>query len=132
MEKRVSKAIKKTELKSFGNKHNFKGEFMKKVILALVTMAAVSTMAASYVTVTDCTGGESGQECRQVTYKVRPSSAPQAEVELVPVGEAHYAPAKPVGSGWLLNLLQNLSRKAASKGLTTPTEDYDQYLKAGG
>jgi hypothetical protein len=108
------------------------GEFMKNVIVAAIFAAAVSASAAQYVTVTDCNGGESGTVCREITYKVRPASplAPASEVELVPFGEAGImTPAPKITGGGLLKLLQNLSKRASSLGLSAPQ---DTGYNAGG
>ncbi len=51
---------------------------MKAAIFALVTAMSL-TVSAKYVTVVLHDGGESGQEKRVVTYKVRPASAPIVE-----------------------------------------------------
>lgn len=90
---------------------------MKKVISALVAFVAISASAATYVTVTDCNGGETGTECRKVTYQVRPAtpaSAAQADVELYPMGEGSYGAGPKVTGGWLLKLLQGLGNKSNS------------------
>ncbi|MBC7740618.1 MAG: hypothetical protein H7061_00370 [Bdellovibrionaceae bacterium] len=39
--------------------------------MTIIAMASLTATAATYVTVQDCTGGESGTQCRTVTYKVR-------------------------------------------------------------
>ncbi len=44
---------------------------MKTAIMTIIALATITASATTYVTVQDCTGGESGQQCRTVTYKVR-------------------------------------------------------------
>lgn len=106
---------------------------MKKVIAALVAFVAISASASTYVTVTDCNRGESGTLCEKITYKVRPASpvSADAQIELVPVGEAGFAPAPKVTGGWLLKLLQNLSAKAEKYGFKHNPDD-SRYFFAGG
>lgn len=91
---------------------------MKQMICALVASAAMAASAATYVTVQDCSRGESGMDCQTITYQVRPASpaAAQNEVVLYPIGEAGFAPAPKVHGGWILQSLQSLNKKAASKG----------------
>ncbi len=81
---------------------------MKNVLFALVASFAINASAAQYVTVTVCDGGESGQQCREVTYKVRPPSAPVKEECTIPHGEAGTQPCpKKYGvPGWLKKLNQ--------------------------
>ncbi len=108
---------------------------MKKVISALVAFVAISASASTYVTVTDCNQGEGGNQCRKITYKVRPASpaSAQAEVELYPIGEGTYGPAPKVTGGFLLRLLQNLGTKqSAADQKAQEQREIDQYMKAGG
>lgn len=100
---------------------------MKAVIFSLIAAVSISATAAQYVTVTDCTRGESGQECAQVTYKVRPASKNQPAEVLCPVGEAAYAkcPTKVGVPAWL----QAISNAFPGNG---PVDQTEQYDRAGG
>ena len=107
---------------------------MKNVLCAALVSLAISALASTFVTVTDGNGGEYGTECRQITYKVRPASPAQPQVEMYPIGEAVYGPAPKVTGGWLLKALQDLNKKANELGLSSPNpqNEIDQYMRAGG
>lgn len=92
---------------------------MKSVILATIVLASLSASAA-YVTVTVCNGGESGQQCNTITYKVRDA------VPMAPAADQHLnsedqvvAPTKYGVPTWLAKLNQAL----ADAGLTAPVQD---------
>lgn len=75
-------------------------------------MLSSTAMAASqYVTVEVC-GGESGVECRMVTYRVRPASAPEVTECKVLSGEAGEVPCptKYGVPGWLKRLNQAFAK----------------------
>lgn len=95
---------------------------MKKLIMAIVALTAMSA-SAEYVTVTVCDGGESGTECRTVTYKVRPASPAQPQVEQCPVGEAGYGPC-PTNYG-IPSWLRKLNQHFADHGYTAPPVEDD-------
>lgn len=107
---------------------------MKNELFVALASFAICASAATFVTVTDCNGGESGTECRQITYKVRPPSPAQPQVEMYPIGDAQYGPAPKVTGGWLLDALHSLNAKANKHGLQAPNPqtEIDQYMKAGG
>ncbi len=54
---------------------------MKSLVMAIVALASI-TASAKYVTVRVCDSGESSQECRTVTYKVRAHKEVTAPVEI--------------------------------------------------
>ncbi len=88
---------------------------MKKLFVALSLILSSTAMAGQYVTVNVCDGGESGVECRTVTYKVRPATATsKAQVEDCKVlgGEAGSVPcASAYGvPAWLKRLNESFSR----------------------
>lgn len=71
------------------------GDRMKKLALALLLAApmAIATVAqAKTVTVRLCDSGESGVECRTVTYEVRPPNKPVPLTCMVSRGEAAEVP----------------------------------------
>lgn len=100
---------------------------MKKMIVAMIAMVSLSA-AAKTVTVTVCDGGESGQECRTVTYEVRPSTGlpPSADDQcggdINPCAPAHYGIP-----GWLKDL-----NDMFPGGGSNYDSQVDQYQKAGG
>lgn len=107
------------------------GERMKKLALAIL-LAAPMAASAKTVTVEVCDSGESGTQCRVVTYKVRPASTPVVEKCMVPVGEAAYAPCPTVVGvpKWLKDLNAWFNKhgiKAAD-----PQAEIDAYARAGG
>ena len=103
-----------------------------KAFLAAMALVSVSTAAMAggavrgaggeapelvgkLVTVTVCDGGESGTECRRVTYRVRPASAPVAEKCTTIRGEATEEPC-PTRYGvprWLRKLNEAFYRAGA-------------------
>lgn len=94
---------------------------MKKLIFALIASVSISATAATYVTVDVCDGGESGTQCRTVTYKVRPASTPVIEQCLVPAGEAGYVPC-PTKYG-VPSWLQKLNKAFLDAGFTAPVDN---------
>ena len=52
---------------------------MKKMILAVLTVASVSASASQLVTVTVCDRGETGQQCETISYNVRESQGVPAQ-----------------------------------------------------
>lgn len=99
---------------------------MKMFFAALVLVMSSSAMAADkYVTVQVCNGGESGDLCRMVTYKVRPPNAPVAYKCTVMSGEGGYEVPCPTKHGvpkWLSELLKALSIPGATP--RTPNSDF--------
>ena len=89
---------------------------MKKLFVALSLMLSSTAMAGgSYVTVNVCNGGESGVECRTVTYKVRPATpTSKAQVEDCQVlsGEAGSVPCATAYGvpAWLKRLNESFAR----------------------
>lgn len=73
---------------------------MKSLVMAIVALASI-TASAKYVTVRVCDGGESGQECRTVTYKVRAHKDVAAPVEICTQEGTPCVPAKYGVPGWL-------------------------------
>jgi len=93
---------------------------MKKLLVALALMASSTAMAAKYETVTVCNGGESGDVCHQVTYRVRPASKPEVVKETCIVGEIEGpCPTKYGVPGWL----KRLNEAFARAGFTAPEQD---------
>ena len=92
---------------------------MKKVIMSIVALAAINATAAQYVTVQVCDGGESGTICRNVTYKVRPASAPVLVKETCIIGENSEGPCPKVYG--VPNWLQRLNQAFLDAGFTAPT-----------
>jgi hypothetical protein len=77
-----------------GNKRR---EKMKALMVALIASVSMNAFAGGrYVTVRVCDGGESGTECRTVTYKVRhghghaAGSYQECSAEGTPCAPAHY------------------------------------------
>jgi hypothetical protein len=101
-----------------------KGDHMKHILAAAVALFALNA-SAEYVTATVCTFGESGTDCKEITYKVRPASAPQAQEEVCAYGEAAYGPC-PTETG-IPGWLQDLNLWAADHGLQAPAND-DSYI----
>jgi hypothetical protein len=108
----------------FGNKKTNKEISMKSVIMTIIAMASLTATAATYVTVQDCNGGESGQQCRTVTYKVRngqmvaPATQPQGSSSEGTV----QTPARYGVPAWL----QALNNAAAKNGLVAPAFPGDE------
>jgi hypothetical protein len=96
---------------------------MKKLLVALSLVLSSSAMAAQYVTVEVCDGGESGTMCRTVTYRVRPASKPQVVKETCVVGEAGEGPCPTAYGvpGWL----KRLNEAFARAGFSAPTIETD-------
>jgi hypothetical protein len=100
---------------------------MKKLFVALSLMFSTTAMAATYVTVEVCDGGESGTECRTVTYRQRPASKPELVKCTVPHGEAGEVPCptKYGVPGWL----KRLNEAFARAGFSAPDTSWQE---AGG
>lgn len=96
---------------------------MKKLLVALALMASSTAMAGQYVTVKVCDGGESGTECRTVTYRVREPSKPQIVKETCSVGEAGEGPCptKYGVPGWL----KRLNQAFINAGFSAPVIETD-------
>lgn len=69
---------------------------MKKMIVALIAMTALNA-SATYVTETVCNFGESGTECKTITYKVRPSEGLNLTPEQCGNGELYPCEPKEYG-----------------------------------
>ncbi|HRK09077.1 MAG TPA: hypothetical protein PLZ57_15015 [Pseudobdellovibrionaceae bacterium] len=97
---------------------------MKKLLLAAVLGTSMNAFAAQYVTVEVCNGGESGQECRMVTYRVREASAPVVEACTVAHGEAGTKPCPTVTGvpGWLKRLNEAFAKAGFKAPETTEAE----------
>lgn len=94
---------------------------MKKIVFALIAAVSISATASQYVTVQVCDGGESGTQCRTVTYKVRPASAPRVVACTIPAGEAGEQPC-PTNYG-VPGWLKSLNKAFADRGFTAPPVD---------
>ena len=96
---------------------------MKKLLVALSLVLSSSAMAAQYVTVEVCDGGESGTQCRTVTYRVRAPSKPEVVKETCSVGEAGEGPCPKVYGvpGWL----KRLNEAFARAGFSAPPQQPD-------
>ncbi len=104
---------------------------MKKLALAIL-LAAPMAASAKTVTVEVCDGGESGTQCRTVTYTVRAPSKPVVEKCVMTVGEAGGIPCdRPSG---VPKWLKDLNQWFADRGFSAPDADKeaDMYQRAGG
>ena len=97
---------------------------MKSVIMTIVAFASLTATAAQYVTVQDCNAGESGQECRTVTYKVRNGKMVQPAQH--PAGASSEGEVQVPSTYGVPAWLQALNKHFSDKGLTAPAFPGDE------
>lgn len=89
-------------------------------------VASMNPQPGQVVTVEVCDGGESGVECRTVTYRVRPQSKPEPVKCMVSHGEAHEVPC-PKNYGvpkWIKRLNESFGAGRASTSTTVDPTDF--------
>lgn len=88
---------------------------MKKMIVAAIAFAALSA-SAELVTVEVCNHGESGTECKVISYHQRPSTGVPADVQQCTGEHIPCVPTEYGVPGWL----QDLNDAATDAGLEAP------------